>query len=120
MSILLRLRRKKLGLSCVKPFFAKVLQFSGREIDQFGTSSLITRTTNDILQIQNVLIMLLRMMLMAPLMLIGASFMAYQSEKRLTGVFLVSIPLLLVAIAVIMYFCCSFIQRAAKRSIGST
>lgn len=95
---------QKTGAKLREAVFRKVLQFSGREIDQFGTSSLITRTTNDILQIQNVLIMLLRMMLMAPLMLIGASFMAYQSEKRLTGVFLVSIPLLLVAIAVIMYF----------------
>ena len=65
--------------------------------------------------------MLLRMMLMAPLMLIGASFMAYQSEKRLTGVFLVSIPLLLVAIAVIMYFAVPLfkgLQKKIDRSSG--
>lgn len=59
--------------------------------------------------------MLLRMMLMAPLMLIGASFMAYQSEKRLTGVFLVSIPLLLVAIAVIMYFAVPLFKGLQKK-----
>ena len=107
---------QKTGAKLREAVFRKVLQFSGREIDQFGTSSLITRTTNDILQIQNVLIMLLRMMLMAPLMLIGASFMAYQSEKRLTGVFLVSIPLLLVAIAVIMYFAVPLFKGLQKKS----
>lgn len=106
---------QKTGAKLREVVFRKVLQFSGREIDQFGTSSLITRTTNDILQIQNVLIMLLRMMLMAPLMLIGASFMAYQSEKRLTGVFLVSIPLLLVAIAVIMYFAVPLFKGLQKK-----
>lgn len=106
---------QKTGSKLREAVFRKVLQFSGREIDQFGTSSLITRTTNDILQIQNVLIMLLRMMLMAPLMLIGASFMAYQSEKRLTGVFLVSIPLLLVAIAVIMYFAVPLFKGLQKK-----
>lgn len=106
---------QKTGAKLREAVFRKVLQFSGREIDQFGTSSLITRTTNDILQIQNVLIMLLRMMLMAPLMLIGASFMAYQSEKRLTGVFLVSIPLLLVAIAVIMYFAVPVFKGLQKK-----
>ena len=106
---------QKTGTKLREAVFRKVLQFSGREIDQFGTSSLITRTTNDILQIQNVLIMLLRMMLMAPLMLIGASFMAYQSEKRLTGVFLVSIPLLLVAIAVIMYFAVPLFKGLQKK-----
>lgn len=106
---------QKTGAKLREAVFRKVLQFSGREIDRFGTSSLITRTTNDILQIQNVLIMLLRMMLMAPLMLIGASFMAYQSEKRLTGVFLVSIPLLLVAIAVIMYFAVPLFKGLQKK-----
>lgn len=106
---------QKTGAKLREAVFRKVLQFSGREIDQFGTSSLITRTTNDILQIQNVLIMLLRMMLMAPLMLIGASFMAYQSGKRLTGVFLVSIPLLLVAIAVIMYFAVPLFKGLQKK-----
>lgn len=106
---------QKTGAKLREAVFRKVLQFSGREIDQFGTSSLITRTTNDILQIQNVLIMLLRMMLMAPLMLIGASFMAYQSEKRLTGVCLVSIPLLLVAIAVIMYFAVPLFKGLQKK-----
>ena len=106
---------QKTGAKLREAVFRKVLQFSGREIDQFGTSSLITRTTNDILQIQNVLIMLLRMMLMAPLMLIGASFMAYQSEKRLTGVFLVSIPIIIGGDRSHYVFCCSFIQGSAKK-----
>lgn len=106
---------QKAGAKIRADVFKKVLSFSGREIDQFGASSLITRTTNDILQIQNVLIMLFRMMLMSPLMLIGASFMAYQSEKRLTGVFLVSIPLLLIAIAIVMYLAVPLFKSLQKK-----
>lgn len=106
---------QKVGAKIRADVFKKVLSFSGHEVDKLGTSSLITRTTNDILQIQNVMIMLLRMMLMAPLMLIGASFMAYHSEKRLTSVFLVSIPLLLLAIGLIMYFAIPLFKGLQKK-----
>ena len=57
--------------------FAHVSDFSLHEFDKFGTASLITRTTNDITQIQQVLIMLLRMAVMAPMMCIGGIIMAY-------------------------------------------
>lgn len=106
---------QKTGSKLRSAVFKKVLSFSGREIDQLGTSSLITRTTNDILQIQNVLIMGLRMMLMSPLMLIGASIMAYRSESRLTTVFLVSIPLLLIAIGVVMYLAVPLFKSLQKK-----
>lgn len=106
---------QKTGSKLRSAVFKKVLSFSGREIDQLGTSSLITRTTNDILQIQNVLIMGLRMMLMSPLMLIGASIMAYRSESRLTTVFLVSIPLLLIAIGVVMYLAVPLFKGLQKK-----
>ena len=95
---------QKAGSTLRKDIFRKVLGFGNQEIDGFSTSSLITRTTNDVLQIQNVVLMMLRMMLMSPLMVIGASIMAYQSEKRLTMVFLVSVPLLVVAMGIVMYF----------------
>lgn len=95
--------------------FKKVLSFGNYEMDKFGSSSLITRTTNDVMQIQNVTIMMLRMMIMAPLMLIGASVMAYFNEKRLTSIFLVSIPILLIAIGCAMYFAVPLFQKLQKQ-----
>lgn len=56
--------------------FNQVENFSLQEFNKVGTSSLITRTTNDVVQIQNVLYMMLRMMVMAPIMLIGGIIMA--------------------------------------------
>ncbi|KRM64034.1 ABC transporter ATP-binding protein [Ligilactobacillus agilis] len=93
---------QKMGMRIRSNIFKRVLSFSNKEIDDLGTSSLITRTTNDVLQIQNVVIMMLRMMIQAPLMLLGAGFMAFTTERRLTSVFAVSIPLLLIAIALVM------------------
>ena len=58
---------QKAGSSLRGDVFKRVLGFGNQEIDGFSTSSLITRTTNDVLQIQNVVLMLLRMMLMSPL-----------------------------------------------------
>ena len=54
------------------------------------------------MQIQNVVIMMLRMMLMSPLMLLGAGFMAYVTERRLAMIFLISVPLLLLAVWLVM------------------
>ncbi|KRM92024.1 ABC transporter ATP-binding protein [Liquorilactobacillus cacaonum] len=95
---------QKLGNKLRNELFEKVLYFGNHEVDKFGASSLITRTTNDVLQIQNVTVMILRMMLQAPAMLIGGVIMAYLSEKKLTIVFLVSLPLLAIAIGVVMSF----------------
>ena len=82
--------------------FAKVQQFSFKNIDQFSTGSLVTRLTNDIQQVQNVLMMGLRMMLRAPGMLVGALIMAFLMNAKLAVVILVVIPLLTAAIAVIL------------------
>src|SRR5699024_12701922 len=95
---------QKMGARLRGKIFKKVLSFGNYEMYKFGSSSLITRTTNDVMQIQNVTIMMLRMMIMAPLMLIGASVMEYFNEKRLTSIFLVSIPILIIAIVCAMYF----------------
>ncbi|MFR1832151.1 MAG: ABC transporter ATP-binding protein [Lachnospiraceae bacterium] len=82
--------------------FAKVQQFSFKNIDDFSTGSLVTRLTNDIQQIQNVIMMALRMMLRAPGMLLGALVMAFVMNAKLALVILVVIPLLTIAIAVIL------------------
>ena len=82
--------------------FAKVQQFSFKNIDDFSTGSLVTRLTNDIQQMQNVIMMALRMMLRAPGMLIGALIMAFVMNAKLALVILVVIPLLTAAIVVIL------------------
>lgn len=85
-----------------KDVFDKVQQFSFKNIDDFSSGSLVTRLTNDIQQIQNVLMMSLRLMFRAPGMLIGGLIMAYLMNSRLVTILLVVIPLLLLAIAVIL------------------
>ena len=82
--------------------FAKVQEFSFKNIDQYSTGSLVTRLTNDIQQVQNVTMMGLRMMFRAPGMLIGALIMAFLMNARLALVILVVIPFLAVSIGIIL------------------
>lgn len=82
--------------------FAKVQDFSFENIDRFSTGSLVTRLTNDIQQVQNVLMMSLKMALRAPGMFIGALIMAFFMNPRLAVIILVVIPLLLCAIILIL------------------
>ncbi|MEG2451592.1 MAG: ABC transporter ATP-binding protein [Clostridium sp.] len=82
--------------------FAKVQQFSFKNIDEFSTGSLVTRLTNDVQQVQSVMMMGLRMMLRAPGMLIGALFMAFLMNARLAVIILVVIPILSIVIAFIL------------------
>ncbi len=91
-----------LGANLRQGLFDKVQQFSFANIDTFSTGSLVTRLTNDITQVQNVTMMGLRMALRAPLMLIGAVFMAISLDPELAMVFLISIPVLAVALGLIM------------------
>jgi ATP-binding cassette subfamily B protein len=95
---------QRLGSNLRKDIFRKVINYSHDEMDKVGTSSLITRTTNDVVQIQNVVMMFLRMMIMAPIMLIGASFLAYQKNHTLTMIFLIVIPVLIIVMALVMTF----------------
>ncbi|MCP9329338.1 ABC transporter ATP-binding protein [Liquorilactobacillus satsumensis] len=109
---------QQLGAKLRAELFRKVLYFGNFEMDHLGSSSLITRTTNDVLQIQNVTVMILRMMIQAPIMLVGAGIMAFISERKLTVVFLVSIPVLMIAIVSIMYFAVPLFKSLQKRIDG--
>ena len=82
--------------------FQKVQSFSFRNIDSFSTGSLVTRLTNDITQVQNLIMMGLRMMLRAPGMLIGAIIMAVAMNPGLARIFLVILPVMVVTIGAIM------------------
>lgn len=81
--------------------FSRVSSFSLRELDRFGTSSLITRTTNDINQVQTVTFMMQRMMAHAPMMAIGGIVMALSTEPKLAWILLVVIPILTVAVVIL-------------------
>ncbi len=85
-----------------KDIFGKIQTFSFANIDQFSTGSLITRLTNDITLIQNELAMILRMMLRAPGMLIGALCVSIAMNPRLSMILLVVIPLLVLGIYTII------------------
>ncbi|MGG6314034.1 ABC transporter ATP-binding protein [Paenibacillus macerans] len=81
--------------------FGHVSNFSLEEFDTVGTASLITRTTNDITQVQQVLIMILRMMVMAPMMCLGGIIMAVSKDATLSLVLVVIIPVLAATIFLI-------------------
>lgn len=85
-----------------KDLFAKVQQFSFKNIDEFSTGSLVTRLTNDVQQVQQVMMMGLRLALRAPGMLVGALIMAFVMNRSLALIILVVIPVLSVVIAAIM------------------
>jgi ATP-binding cassette subfamily B multidrug efflux pump len=78
--------------------FAHVERFSLQEFDRIGTASLITRTTNDITQVQSVLMMMLRMMVAAPMMCIGGIIMAVSKDAELSLVIVVIVPVLALTI----------------------
>lgn len=82
--------------------FKKVQEFSFANIEKFSTGSLVTRLTNDITNMQNVISIGLRMLLRAPGMLIGGLIMAFVMNWCLAIVFCVVIPLLIIAIVLIM------------------
>ena len=107
---------QKLGKTLRSEIYTKVTNFSNDEIDEIGTASLITRTTNDVIQIQNVVMMFLRMMIMAPIMLIGASFLAYSKDGQLTQIFLYVLPILAIFIGVVMFFAVPLFKAIQKKT----
>lgn len=92
----------KFGADLRMDLFEKVQKFSFQNIDQFSTGSLITRMTNDITQIQNMIMQTLRTCLRSPGILIGAIVMAFVISPKLAVIFLIVVPLLGILIMVIM------------------
>ncbi|MGB3160489.1 ABC transporter ATP-binding protein [Carnobacterium sp.] len=105
-----------LGKNIRSSVFKKVSYFSNDAIDEIGTSSLITRTTNDVVQIQMVVMMALRMMIQAPIMLVGAGIMAYTREPKLASIFLFVLPILAVFMATIMYFAVPYFKKMQSKT----
>jgi ATP-binding cassette subfamily B protein len=82
--------------------FRSVESFSQADVNQFGAATLITRNTNDVQQVQQVLLMALTMLITAPILLVGGLIMALRQDVPLSGVLLVVIPILLLLIALVM------------------
>lgn len=82
--------------------FSRVEDFSLQEFNQMGTATLITRTTNDINQIQTVTFMILRMMVSAPIMCLGGIFMAVSMDRPLSLLLLIAVPLIVLLVTFIM------------------
>ncbi len=82
--------------------FRKVSQFSGREMAKFGAPSLLTRNTNDVLQVQTLVFMSLTMMVMAPIMMVGGVIMALREDVGLSWLVAVAVPVLGLAIGFIV------------------
>ena len=89
------------GAAIRERMFAKVESFSLDEFDRLGPSTLITRSTNDVTQVQMVTLMALRMMVVAPIMAIGGLVMALSMDRSLTWVLAVTIPVLLFVVLVL-------------------
>ncbi|WP_017540142.1 ABC transporter ATP-binding protein [Nocardiopsis halophila] len=91
-----------LGRDLRAALFAHVQRFSAEEFGRFGAPSLITRTTNDVQQIQLLLFTLLTLLVSAPLMGVGGTVMALRQDVALTGVLLVAVPVLVAAVGLVI------------------
>ncbi|MFC6040802.1 ABC transporter ATP-binding protein [Paenisporosarcina macmurdoensis] len=104
-----------LGRDIRKKVFNHVGKFSLQEFDEVGTASLITRTTNDITQVQQVVIMMLRMVVSAPIMLAGGLIMAVSKDAKLSLVILFTMPVLIGTILLILKKGVPLFQTVQKR-----
>ena len=89
------------GRDLRRKVFSHIESFSLHEFDKISTASLITRTTNDVTQVQQVFMMILRMMVSAPMMCIGGIIMAVSKDAKLSLVIVVVLPVLVGAVLLI-------------------
>jgi len=83
--------------------FSRVMRFSAREMNSFGTASLITRNTNDVQQIQIFLQMALTLMVAAPIMMVGGVIMAIHEDATLSLLLVVAVPLMAVLVLTMLF-----------------
>lgn len=91
-----------LGNTLRKKLFEKIMSFSSQELSSFGTSTLITRTSNDVMQIQLVTMLMLRLIIMSPIVMVVSFLFAFQREAQLAWVFAVTIPAIAIGVGLIL------------------
>ncbi len=92
-----------LGRDIRQGVFNRVMDFSAREVGRFGTPSLITRTTNDVQQVQMLALMTFTLMVSAPIMCVGGILLALNQNVTLSSLLLVAVPLLAVIVSLIIW-----------------
>ncbi|ACQ80563.1 ABC transporter transmembrane region [Beutenbergia cavernae DSM 12333] len=95
--------------------FARVQAFSAQEMGRFGAPSLITRTTNDVQQVQMLVMFTLTLIVMAPIMLVGGVIMALQENVALSAILLVVVPVLVLVVLAIVSRMVPLFQKMQKR-----
>ena len=96
--------------------FRKVMSFSQRETNVFGTPSLITRNTNDVQQVQMVLIMAFNVMIIAPIMLVGGVIMALREDVPLSSLLIIIVPLVALVMGIIATRAMPLFRSMQKRT----
>lgn len=90
------------GTDLRSDLFKKIQTFSFASLDKFSAASLITRLTNDVVQVQNVVMMMMRIMVRAPLLCFGGIIMTLTINPGLATILLVTVPVLIVALALVI------------------
>ena len=91
----------KIGRDLRQQVYEKVMAFTNAEMEQFSTASLITRCTNDIQQVQQVIVMLLRMVLYAPILAVGGIIMVARTAPGMSWIIVLAVAILLACIVVL-------------------
>ena len=99
-----------LGRDIRRAVFSRVQSFSAREMNRFGTPSLITRNTNDVQQVQLFVQLALSILVTAPIMLVGGIILAIRENVTLSSILVVILPLMVAVIVTLMYFAIPLFQ----------
>ncbi|MDR3202909.1 MAG: ABC transporter ATP-binding protein/permease [Bifidobacteriaceae bacterium] len=102
------------GRDVRQALFNQVQTFSGREVAKFGAPSLITRTTNDVQQVQMLVLMTLIILISAPIMMVGGVFMALREDLELSALLLVLIPVLAVFVGLVLRYMSPLFRKVQK------
>jgi ATP-binding cassette subfamily B protein len=103
------------GRDVRRRLFGHVQTFSAQEVATFGAPTLITRTTNDVQQVQMVVLLTFTVMIMAPILLVGGVIMAIREDVGLSAVLLVSVPALAIVVALIVTRMIPYFRSMQKR-----
>ncbi|HEY9366000.1 MAG TPA: ABC transporter ATP-binding protein [Agromyces sp.] len=98
--------------------FRKVADFSEQEVSRFGAPSLITRSTNDVQQVQMLVLMSCTILVSAPILAIGGVYMALREDLALSWIMVVAVPVLLVSVGLIISRMVPLFQSMQKRIDG--
>lgn len=104
-----------LGRDLRESVFSKVTSFSAQDVNKFGAATLITRGTNDVQQIQMLVLMGLNFMVSAPIMCIGGVIMALREDPGLSWLVWVSVPVVLIAVGIIVVFLMPLFKQMQER-----